>query len=228
MPGVLHLRERLVQERVPVPHADVDGQSEALLRERASERVGLAARQIVQRRASADQLVVVRHLLEPFRRNAPSRRDDLEERANVLGSLGSSERDQQDRVDAGHRDDSSWTMSTRAMTWSTGVSLWTPWPRLKTWPGRPPPRRGSVWPRGGSPRARQENGGVEVALHRHVVAQVLPRGADLHAPVEANHVAPASFIRGKSVAVPVPKWMTGTPGTSPRIARCEYGSTCSR
>ena len=103
-PRVPHLRERLVQERVPVPHADVDGQGDALLRERASERVGLAARQLVERRAPADQLVVVRHLLEALRRNAPARRDDLEERADVLGSLGSSERDQQHRVDAGHRD----------------------------------------------------------------------------------------------------------------------------
>ena len=105
-----------MEERVPVPHADVDGEADALLPERARERGGLAARQLVQRRAPADQLVVLRHLLEAVRRNAPARRHDLEERADVLGSLGSSERDQQDRVDARHREDSSWTMSTRAMT----------------------------------------------------------------------------------------------------------------
>src|SRR5207344_2551957 len=98
--------------------------------------VGLTARQLGQRRAAADQLVVVRHLREALRRYAPSRRDDLEEGIDVLGSLGPSERDQQHRVDAAHRADSSCTMSTRAMTWSTGVCLWTPWPRLKTWPGR--------------------------------------------------------------------------------------------
>ena len=215
MPGVLHLRERLVQERVPVPHADVDGQGEALLCERASERVGLAARQLVQRRAPADQLVVVRHLFEALRRNAPSRRDDLEERADVLGSLGSSERDQQDRVDAGHREDSSWTMSTRAMTWSTGVSLWTPWPRLKTWPGRPAtasriclaarrisPCSTGEWRGRGSPAPPRRGPGAPTWARS-------PRASR----GRSRRPRPLSSD-GKSVAVPVPKWMTGTPGTS--------------
>jgi len=33
---------------------------------------------------------------------------------------------------------SSWTQSTKATTWSTGVPGRMPWPRLKMWPGRPP------------------------------------------------------------------------------------------
>ena len=73
-PAVLHLGERLVQERLPVAHADVDRQRPPLRGEGGAQPVGLAARQVVERRPPADQLVVVRDLLEPLGRDAPAAR----------------------------------------------------------------------------------------------------------------------------------------------------------
>ncbi len=87
-----------------------------------AEGLGLPERQLVEGRAAADQLVVVRHVLDPLRWNAAAGRHDLEEWPDVLGLLGPAEGDQKHNVDVAHRADSSWTMATSAFTLSTGVS----------------------------------------------------------------------------------------------------------
>ena len=91
-----HRGERLVEVRSPVPHPHVDGQREAVRTQPGAEGVGLADRQLIQRRAAPDPLVVVRHLLEPGRRNRAPAGDVEEEGSDVLGPLGAAEGDQQD------------------------------------------------------------------------------------------------------------------------------------
>ena len=63
------LIHRLLDVRMPVPHPDDDGDFRA---EPFGERVGLRQRDVGQGRAAADGVVVVRHLLDEFRRRRPS------------------------------------------------------------------------------------------------------------------------------------------------------------
>jgi hypothetical protein len=85
--------------RRPVPHPDVDRDPEALRPEARPEGIGLAEGQLVERRAAAHDLVVVRDLLEPGRRDRPAARHGGEEGADVLRLLRAAEGDQQDGVD---------------------------------------------------------------------------------------------------------------------------------
>ncbi len=55
---------------------------------------------VVERRAPAHQVVVMRDLLEPLGRDAAARGDELQERAHVLRALRPAEGDEQDRIDA--------------------------------------------------------------------------------------------------------------------------------
>jgi hypothetical protein len=57
---------------------------------------GLAEGQLIQRRAATDQLVVVRNLRDTLGGDPASRRDDLQERADILRLLRPAERDQHD------------------------------------------------------------------------------------------------------------------------------------
>src|SRR5687767_12488267 len=119
---------------MPVAHADEHRQPAALPVERLAERGRLTLRELVQRRAAPRHLLVVmRDFFEPFRRNAPTARDDLQEGTDLLGRRRPAEGDQEHRVDgaAHRRADNSWTMSTSAFTCSTGVDGKIPWPRLK-------------------------------------------------------------------------------------------------
>ena len=194
-PRVRHLGERLVQERMPVPHADVD-------RQRARRRAASAARrpsawrarQLVERRAAADQLVVVRDLLEALGRDAAARACTISRNGRMSSRASPVRR----RRSAGRRrrrviaTDSSWTMSTSARTWSTGVSGRMPWPRLKMWPG-PAARRASriaLRPRGGSRRrAASSTAGSRLPCTATSWPSRAHVGAELDAPVEADHVA---------------------------------------
>ena len=200
-PLVAHLGERLVQERVPVPHPDVDGQRGAISPERPTQSLGLPQGQLVERRAAPDQLVVVRDLLEALggmRRPAATISRNGRMSSGVSGPPKAISRTESTIRRLHLAADSSCTMSTSALTFSTGVSWWTPWPRLKMWPGRP---RGAVEDALGRAadlgEARQQHGGIEVALHGHVVAQPLPRRPQLHPPVEADDVAPRFLHRRK-------------------------------
>jgi hypothetical protein len=80
------------------------------------------------------------------------------------------------------------------------------------WPGAP---AGAVGARRAAFSATSigasSRSGVEVALHGDAVADALPRvhrGVRQSTPIT---VPPASRWSSSSVAVPVPKWITGTP-----------------
>src|SRR5262245_35135941 len=128
-----HRLQSLVQERMPVSHSHVDGFAAAEAAKRCAQRLCLTLGQLGERRAAADQLVVMDDFRDARLGDAASRRDDVEEGPDVPGLVRPPEGDQQHGV---YRADSSWTMSTRAFTLSTGVSWWMPCPRLKMWPGR--------------------------------------------------------------------------------------------
>ncbi len=86
---------------------------------------------------------------------------------------------------------SSCTASTTAATCATGVSGRTPWPRLKTWPGRPPARSRM---RADAPRDLRRGGaksatGSRLPCTPTPSAEPPPRLAEVDAPVEADHVA---------------------------------------
>src|SRR5262249_60019294 len=82
---------------------------------------------VVRGRAPADALVVVGHLFQAIGRDPASARDVLQEGTDLLRTRGSAEGDQQDGVGGRHqRADSSWTASTSARAWSTGVDGSTP------------------------------------------------------------------------------------------------------
>src|SRR4029453_6035178 len=120
-------------------HPHVDGQRAARRGQRGSQSRRLRLGQLPQRRAPARHLlVVVGDLLQALGRNAPATREDLEERTDLGRPGGAADREGEQGGD--HPAPSSWTMSTRAATCSTGVVWWTPWPRLKMCPGRPPAR----------------------------------------------------------------------------------------
>ena len=86
-------------------------------------------------------------------------------------------------------------------TASTGVPGRMPWPRLKTWPGRPPARRStSSTPREQPLARREEQRRVEVALQRDAVAEPLARLVERRPPVDADHAAAGLALRGQQVA----------------------------
>src|SRR5262249_35214126 len=189
---------------------------------------GLHERQVVQRRAAARHLlVVVSDVLQPLGRDAPAARDVLQKRADLVGLRGAPEGDEKDSVD--HLEDISWTMSTSAFTWSTGVSGRTPWPRLKRWQGRPPARR-----RISATRSRMYEGfaisttGSRLpwtATSWPTAAQAVSSSTRQSRPITWP---PASRMSRSSVAVPVPKWMTGTPGVMALMSSATWGSTNAR
>src|SRR5688572_13976451 len=86
----------------------------------ADSRARLTERERVQRRAAADALVLFHDELEPLGRHAAPARDVVEERPHLAGRGRPAERDQHDGVVGHRRSLSSWTISTRAFTCSTG------------------------------------------------------------------------------------------------------------
>ena len=86
--------------------------------------------------------------------------------------------------------DCSCTKRASNCTCSRFVAGRMPCPRLKMWPVRPRARRSTS----NAPRSRRSTGpssrvGVEVALHREVVAHEVPPLVERYAPVEADDVA---------------------------------------
>ena len=120
-------------------------------------------------------------------------------------------------VPTGH----SWTRSTSRRSWSGSVSGSTPWPRLKTWPGRPPPRRGRrVAASAVASHGPQERAGIEVALdgaRPDRGRDRAPAVGERDPPVDADHVPPARAIDGSSAGLPVAKWISGTPRSAERV-----------
>src|SRR5216684_3113568 len=205
MAGLPHPRQGLPEEGMPVPHPDVDGKRGALARESLAKRLGLTQRQLGQGRSPADHLVVMGDGVETLGRDAATGRDDLEKRPDVLRLLRPAERQEEHRVDD-HRADSSWTMSTSAFTFSTGVSWWTPCPRLKMWPGRPwAPSRMPCVARRMAPALDRSTAGSRLpctAMSWPSRSQVGPSSTRQSSPRTSP---PASLIKGRRPAVPTPK-----------------------
>src|SRR5216684_3242526 len=205
MAGLPHPRQGLPEEGMPVPHPDVDGKRGALARESLAKPFGLAQRQLGQGRSPADHLVVMGDGVETLGRHATAGRDDLEKGPHVLRLLRPAERQEEHRVDA-HRADSSWTMSTSAFTFSTGVSWWTPCPRLKMWPGRSwAPSRMPCVARRMAPTLDRSTAGSRLpctAMSWPSRSQVGPSSTRQSSPRTSP---PASLIKGRRPAVPTPK-----------------------
>ena len=99
-----HLAERLVEERMPVPHSDEHGQRGPGLGERLLEPAGLGERELGERRAAARHLLVVmRDLFEAARGNTAPACDDLEKRPDLVPRRRAPEGNEEHRVDRAHR-----------------------------------------------------------------------------------------------------------------------------
>src|ERR1019366_8691516 len=106
----------------------------------ALERLGLHAGPPGQRRTSADGGVTAGELIQHARGNRLAAAHEREGWRHVLYAVRRSVGEQQDARVHGRN---SRTISTTALTFSTGVSGRMPWPRLKMWPGRLPVRLSS-------------------------------------------------------------------------------------
>ena len=84
---------------MPVAHADEDRQRRAGRGETIPQAIGLRLRQFRDGRSSADDFVVVRDFVHAPGRYSPSTQDVGEERADVLGCLGTAKGNQQYRVE---------------------------------------------------------------------------------------------------------------------------------
>ena len=172
---------------------------------RARKRVALSQRQVGQRRAPADRLVVVPHLLDELgdggrpprtrrRYSGISSSDDgvpcAIRRTPVIVPclLVHVARERLHVLDAA----------------STGRM---PWPRLKMWPGRPPARASTSSAPASTPveRAEQQRR-IEVALDGAIDADALPGLVERRAPVGADHVAARlAQLARESLRCPTPK-----------------------
>ena len=97
-PVVAHLGDRVGEVGVPVAVAPVDREVEAGAGQVLTDGGQQGAVLVVDRRATAEQVVVLADLLEPLARDAATTRDVLQEREDVVGSLGPAERHQQQGV----------------------------------------------------------------------------------------------------------------------------------
>jgi hypothetical protein len=83
---------------VPVPHAHEYRQVEARGPKPLAKAVRLRARQISEGRDAAEELVVMRHLFDTLGRNPTSTKHVGEKRPDILGTMRTTERDQQHRI----------------------------------------------------------------------------------------------------------------------------------
>ena len=101
--GARHLGKRVGEERMPVAHPDVDRQRRAGARQPLAQALGLAHRQLGDRRDAAEELVVMRDFFDPLGRDAAAAQHVLEKRPDVGRPLRAAERDHQHGVEGlGH------------------------------------------------------------------------------------------------------------------------------
>ena len=89
--GDAHLAKRIRQERVPVPHADIDRQRMSRDRETSGEPGSLALRDVRDGRDAFEQLVMMRDLFDALRWDAATAQHVGKERTNVVDSLRTAE-----------------------------------------------------------------------------------------------------------------------------------------
>ena len=87
-----HARDRVLEERMPVAHPDIHRQRSARSGQPLLQPFGLTPCQLGDGRDAAEDLVMMRNLFDPFRRNAPSAQDPLEERTHVGEAIGATTR----------------------------------------------------------------------------------------------------------------------------------------
>ena len=97
LPG--HGLERIGEVGVPVAHSYEDRQRRPGSGEALPQAIRLRLRQLREGRSSTDDFVVMRDFVHAPGRYSPSTQDVGEERADVLGCLGTAKSDQQYRVE---------------------------------------------------------------------------------------------------------------------------------
>ena len=184
-------------------------------RARAARAPGRSVSSLQRRAAARHLLVVVRDLLEPLGRDAPAARDDLEERPDLVRARRAAEGDEQDGVDRAHRalgqlvhhvDQRPHVVDGRLRVDAVaevedvaGAAAGAVEDRLHALADR----RG---------RREQRRPGRDCPARRRRGrrrAQPRSRSTRQSRPITSP---PASRMSGSSVAVPVPKWITGVPG----------------
>ena len=81
-----------------------------------------------------------------------------------------------------------------------------PWPRLKMWPGRPfGGAKDLLDAQFDNFKRRKKRDGIEISLHRVVMAHGAPAFIERLPPVEANHVRAGCAICANKPAVSTPK-----------------------
>src|ERR1043165_5011240 len=123
---------------MPIAIAPVDRERWTILCELFLERCNQISILLIDWTDAAKHLVVMCHLQHAFARHIPPTQHVLEERHHVIYSLRPAKRNQQQRIVIHFHPFNPCTISTSAITFSTGVSGKIPCPRLKICPGRPP------------------------------------------------------------------------------------------
>ena len=91
--------KRVGQERMPVAHADMNGERDAAGAQPCLELAGLTQRELGQRRHAAEPVVVVGDFLDTFGRHATPAQDVGKKRPHVGRRLRSTEGNEQHRVE---------------------------------------------------------------------------------------------------------------------------------
>ena len=89
----MHPLQRVRQIRVPVAHANVDRQRVTHGNQARAKAVRLPLRQLGQWGNAVEELVVMRDLFDPLRRDASSAQDVCEKRADIVAALRTTESD---------------------------------------------------------------------------------------------------------------------------------------
>ena len=84
---------------MPVAHADVDGQRETACGQLRLERLRLSHGQLGERGYAAEEVVVMRNLLDALRTDAAPAQHVLEEWTHIRRALGTTERDEEHGIE---------------------------------------------------------------------------------------------------------------------------------
>src|SRR5918994_2699537 len=129
-----HFAHDVLDPRRPVPHPEVAAEPTPEL---GREHIDLTLRYGEQWRGPADRAVVLGDLLDNGTRGRPAVADVRQVAGDLLERRGPAVGHDED---ADHADVRSRTCSTNRRTLSSGVCGVSPWPTLKTCPGRPSAR----------------------------------------------------------------------------------------
>src|SRR5688572_15417770 len=115
-----HLPQRIGQEGMPVPHADENRQRITGGCEPCRKTVRLPPRQLGNWRYAVEELVVMCHVFDAFRRHATAAQHVCQKRTDVLQTLRPAERDDENGIKTPHAILRLW--APRAIARSSGPS----------------------------------------------------------------------------------------------------------